>query len=163
MQTDMFDALSQPQTKGYKSSYSSVNGKCPHCGASMKMYWHRMTPHLAKTLVKIYTAISSKGENKIHPHKEMELSTSEHMNMTKLRFHGLIAKVKEKGEVERGYWLITRKGAEFLKGEVGVAKRVQTFRNKVVNHEFDYVYIKQVLGSVPYIESSFDFDLFKGY
>ena len=124
----------------------------------MKMYWHKLTPALVKTLVKIYMKVHDKGENRIHPHNEMDLTTSEHMNMTKLRFHGLIAKCKEDGQVERGYWLITRRGADFLKGELALPRDVQTFRNKVTNHKGDLVKVKDVLGSEPYVQGIDDFE-----
>ena len=132
--------------------------KCPYCGASLKMFWHKLTPGLVLTLVKIHRAIAKKKENRIHTHKEMTLTTSEHMNMTKLRFHGLIAKCRKDGKIERGYWLITRRGAQFLRGEIAVPKRVQTFRNKVVNHDLENVTIKDVMKSTPFFETFEDFE-----
>ena len=133
--------------------------KCPHCGASMKMYWHRLTPVLARSLVKAYSFVSGKGENKFDK-KDLNLSHSEYGNFQKLRFHGLIAKYKEDGVWKKGQWLITRRGAQFLKGQISVPKRVQTFRNKVVDHDFDQVNVKQVIGSYPFVETEFDYDLF---
>lgn len=133
--------------------------RCPHCGASMKMYWQRLTPLLVKTLVKIRSAIIAKGENKIHPHNEMELSTTEHMNMTKLRFHALIAKCKEDGKAERGYWLLTKRGNEFLNGKIQLPDKVLTFRNKVVRHSESLVSISDVLKSEPYVDKVFDYEL----
>ena len=131
---------------------------CPYCGASMKMYWHSLTPSLLKVLVKIYVAVSEKGDNRIHPHKEMKLTASEHMNMTKLRFHGLIAKCKKEGKVERGYWLITRRGGQFLKGEIAIPRDVQTFRNKVTDHKGDMVRVKDIVRSKPVIQNIGDFE-----
>jgi hypothetical protein len=134
---------------------------CSQCGARMKSYWHAITPGLVKMLVKIYSAIASKGENKIHPHKEMELTTTEHMNMTKLRFHGLIAKCKEEGEVQRGFWLITHRGVEFLKGEIQIPSRVQTFRDKVTGHDERLVTVTDVMKSTPYWEKDFSYEIFE--
>lgn len=136
------------------------NNRCPHCGANMKMYWHTLTPSLVKTLIKIYIKISNKGVNQVHPHDEMDLTTSEHMNMTKLRFHGMIAKCRDDAGIRRGYWLITKRGARFLRGEIAVPKKVQTFRNRVVGHSENLVDLVDVLGSEPFIEKEFDFDIF---
>jgi hypothetical protein len=137
------------------------NKYCDYCGARMKMYWHSLTPGLVKTLVKIYKAVAQKGENKIHPHNEMNLTTTEHMNMTKLRFHAMIAKYKENGEIERGYWLITKRGSDFLKGKINVPHRVQTYRNRVKAHDENYVYVKDVIGTEPFWEKEFEYDIFE--
>lgn len=134
---------------------------CTHCGARMKKYWHSITPGLVKTLVKIYEAVSKKGENKIHPHKEMQLTTSEHMNMTKLRFHGLIAKYRDEGEVERGFWVITSRGADFLKGKIQIPGKVLTFRNKVESHDDQMVTITEVMRSEPYWQKEFTYEIFE--
>lgn len=72
----------------------------------------------------IYLAVRAKGVNMVHPRKEIEssdedeirnsngakLSSNEVGNLSRPRFHGLIAKVKG----HRGYYCITRKGGLFL-------------------------------------------------
>lgn len=77
----------------------------------------------------IATAIGKKGINVIHPRKEMEISsranpdykqmvqegilTSNQINnLSRPRFHGLIAKVKN----EPGNYCLTEKGGQFLRG-----------------------------------------------
>lgn len=132
---------------------------CEACGARCKKYWHGLSQGLVRTLIKIYKGISDKKENSINPYHELQLTTVEHMNMTKLRFHGMIAKVKEEGEVQRGYWLITQKGAGFLKG-ARVPTRVQTFRNHVVGHSEDDINITEVMRDAVYWEQNFDYDVF---
>lgn len=75
-------------------------------------------------------AIRRKGVNVVHPGKEMEVPRREWTyeraitegvlpsnfidNFSRVRFHGLIAKVAD----EPGNWCLTRKGAGFLRGEV---------------------------------------------
>lgn len=136
--------------------------KCPYCGASLKKFWHRLTPLNVHALVKFYGAVCKKGKNEIHLLKdlqgtEFELTRHEWNNFTKLRFHALAVKVKNKS----GYWLITKRGADFLKGKQSVPKRVQTFRNKVTDHDLDLINVRQVIGSVPYTEEGFDFDIYE--
>lgn len=70
--------------------------------------------------VKIVKAIARfiqvKGINAVHPRKEMEgtyLTSNEVGNLSRPRFHGLIARVKGNA----GNYLLTTKGAKFLKGE----------------------------------------------
>ena len=132
-----------------------MNNKCEHCGASLKKYWHRITPGLVSALVKFYVAICNKGENDIHLLREMtgeqKLEPHEWNNWTKLRFHGLVAKTDRSG-----YWLLTHRGAEFLKGRLAIPVEVQTYRNEVVGHSDQEVFIKDVVGKLPYFEARED-------
>lgn len=130
---------------------------CETCGASLKKFWHRITPGLVDTLVKSYTVVSSKGEN-VFNRDELALSNSAYTNLYKLRYHGLLAKHKVNGEWHKGEWLITRRGGQFLRGELAIPFRVQTFRNKVIAHDSDLVKIGQVIGQTPYFETNFEFD-----
>jgi len=137
---------------------------CPHCGASMKMYWHHLTPLLVETLVLFYKAVCDKAENCVHMPKDIsELTKTQYNNFQKLRLHGLVAKVKVGGVRKRGHWLITRRGAQFLKGELALPRDVQTFRNRVVGHKGRMVRIGDVLGSEPYVQSidDFEFDIYE--
>lgn len=129
---------------------------CPHCGASLKKYWHRLTPGLVKTLVKFYQGVCNKSENKLTK-DDLELTHSEYGNFQKLRFHALIAKVKVDGHWDRRTWLLTRRGADFLKGRIEVPHRVQTFRNEVIGHDPRTVFVKDVIDLEPYFESYDDF------
>jgi len=135
---------------------------CEHCGASLKKYWHRLTPGMVRALIKANRFVASVKNNKFHLYNDLteenKLTTVEQMNWTKLRFHGLVAKVKTNGDWERGYWLITRRGGQFLKSEISVPVQVQTFRNKVIGHSVEQVLIKDVIKNLPYFDKSFDFD-----
>lgn len=115
-----------------------------------------MTPGLVRTLVKVYAAVSEKRVNEISK-KELQLTHSEYGNFQKLRFHGLIAKYKPEGVWEKGKWLMTSRGADFLKGNLRIPDRVQTFRNRVTDHAEDYVSVKDVIGTEPYWDSVPDF------
>lgn len=141
-----------------------IDEKCPHCGASMKKFWHRLTPGMTNALIKAYTYVSSVGENKFHLYNDLigeyKLTTTEQMNWTKLRFHGLVAKYRENGEWVRGYWVITSRGSDYLKGNIQIPVKVQTFRNKVVDHDTELVTVTDVMRSVPYWQKDFSCDLF---
>lgn len=134
-----------------------LESKCPHCGASLKKYWHVLTPILVKALVKVRKAVYLKGENNIHLLKEMpgdtQLEIHEWNNFTKLRFHGLVAKYKDAdGKHLSGRWLITKRGFAFLRGELEVPARVLTFRNRVVEHDPRMVKLRDVIGMDLYVE-----------
>ena len=134
--------------------------KCPHCGASMKMYWHKLTPGITKALIKMRKAVAVKGKNDIRIDKlppDLALTHIERCNWQKLRMHGLVARVTEDGQVKRGRWLTTAKGNSYLQG-FEVADNVQTFRNKVVNHSPTMTTISEVMHSDPYWQGIDDFD-----
>lgn len=133
--------------------------KCPHCGAAMKKYWHRITPGLVKALVKAYAVVCEKGDYHFTK-KDLDLNHSEYGNFQKLRFHGFIAKHKVDGEWKRGEWILTRRAGDFLTGKIDIPARVQTFRNKVVDHDIIRVTVGEVMKSEPYFEVDFDYSIF---
>lgn len=64
--------------------------------------------------------IQVKGINVVHPRKELEgvyLSSNQVGNLSRPRMHGLIAHYKIQGERKAGNYILTKKGAAFLKGE----------------------------------------------
>lgn len=131
---------------------------CPTCGASLKQHWHRLTPGLVRALIETIRVVHQKGENRVAKH-ELTLEHSAYGNYQKLRFHGLIAKYKEDGVVQRGQWLITKRGADFLANKIAVPHAVQTFHNKVVDHSESRVYLHDVMtdSDIPYFEGYNDF------
>lgn len=104
---------------------------CPHCGAAMTEYVHSLTPGLVKSLVKFGEAISCKGTNDIHLQTEVDLTKNEYNNFQKLRYWGLVHHV-DKSNIKSGRWLLTKLGGQFLRNEIGMPKKVKTFRNKKI-------------------------------
>lgn len=125
---------------------------CPTCHHTSTAYWHKLNPGLVKALIKLRAAVHQYQRNSIDIHHEMNLTTTEAMNWTKLRFHGLVAKVKVDGQVQRGYWLLTSNGAAFLRGELAVPAKVKTLNNHVEDHDRIEVTVEDVMGEVPYFE-----------
>lgn len=135
--------------------------RCGVCEASLKAYWHKLTPLLVNSLIKMRTRVLEKGVNRIHLRNDLNLSKSEYNNFQKLRFHGLIAHCEKNGEREEGYWLLTRRSSDFLKGEQKIPMRVKTFRNRVIEHDKRFTSVSEVIGSTPFLEDNntilFDF------
>lgn len=109
---------------------------------------------MVDALVKFRRAIKEQGRNDLHIYQDLigenELSTAQQMNWTKLRFHGLVAKVKtEDGERKHGHWLLTSRGRRFLDGEISIHRRVQTLNNKVIERDLELVDVRQVLQHQP--------------
>lgn len=127
---------------------------CPHCGANMKAFWHTLNPGLVSVLIKCIEFVHNHDKNEFHLQNDLHLSVNEFSNFTKLRFHALVAKVEGKP----GYWLITARGGQFLRGEIAVPLRVKTFRNKVLEHSKEMIHILQLKGKIPYFEQQYAYE-----
>lgn len=126
---------------------------CPHCGQPIRQYRVGITKMMVNTLVKFRMAILDKGENRIHlindfEGKDYELTRHEWNNFTRCRFHALAVKVKD----DPGYWLLTRRGADFLNGKVAIPKEVWIQNNRVVEHSDELVNITDIVANAPYLE-----------
>ena len=94
-----------------KEFEGAMETECPHCGAKMQAYWHRLTPGIVKALVKMRAGIDRSQVNHINPNTDLdgtdlEMTKNERSNLSKLRFHALIAKYDENHERVQGEWLI---------------------------------------------------------
>lgn len=95
-----------------KIDYKPETCDCCHQTTTYLLGLDRGTVDILK---KIARFIGRKGINCVHPRKEMEgplLSSNQVGNLSRARFHGLIAAVRG----NKGNYLLTRKGADFLKG-----------------------------------------------
>ena len=140
----------------------TTDTQCDHCGAPLRKYWHTLTPGMVSALTKFRRAVHQKNANSIHLRHDMdgtdfELERDEWTNFTKLRYHGLAVHHKDAG---KGYWLLTKRGAAFLRNELAVPKRVQTFRNSVIDHDPNKVMIGDITSEIPRFEylAIIDFD-----
>lgn len=92
---------------------------CTHCNQTIT-YMLRLDKGSAKIMKAMIEGVSKKGKNLIHPAKELDLDLYGDekwflSNLSRPRFHGLIAYADE--EKLKGYYVITRKGGKFLRGE----------------------------------------------
>ena len=120
---------------------------CPTCGASMVVHPQRISKGLAKLLIQFKSKVVELDRNEIHLQKDLSLTNNQFGNFQKLRYHGLIAKVfdKETKLHKSGYWLLTRKGNQFVKGQISTAQSVFTFRNSIVDKSPNMVFISEVM------------------
>jgi hypothetical protein len=120
----------------------------------MIAFWHTLNPGLVSVLIKCIQFVHEHNKNEFHLQHDLHLNVNEFSNFTKLRFHALVAKVEGKA----GYWLITKRGGEFLRGETSVPLRVKTFRNKVLEHSNELIHINQLKGKVPAFEQEYAYE-----
>lgn len=147
-----------PLARAVQKQSVSEDKNCIMCGAGLEKRWHRLTPVLIQALIKAYQIVVEKKENHFSK-RDLDLDHNEYGNFQKLRFHALIAKHKVNGEWHKGDWVITRRGFLFLQGRQSVPTRVQTFRNRVIGHDPELAYIKDIINSQPEIQTVFPFEI----
>lgn len=123
---------------------------CEHCGASLRQRWDRITPGEVEFLIKFRDLVIANNKNLINVPKEMNLSNVEYSDFQKLRYHALIAKHKEDGAAKRGWWVLTHRGNQFVKGEIQIPEKVRVFRNRITGYSDYLVDIKKVMQTDPY-------------
>lgn len=98
-----------------KQKLGYIPDMCPACKQSCT-YVIGIDKGSVDIMKAIARFIGEKGINAVHPRKEMEgkyLTSNQVGNLSRPRMHGLIAHMKG----ERGNYILTKKGASFLKGE----------------------------------------------
>lgn len=130
----------------------SVDNHCVWCKGAVHVTDDRLTPGLVRTLLKMKGAVAIKGANDIRITKltgGLKFSLSEHSNFHKLRKHGLVHWVKKDGKIQRGRWLITHKGWQFLAG-LAVPLTVYTYNDQVVAHSPETTTIYEAIRDEKY-------------
>lgn len=112
---------------------------------SDRIFKHSLSLGLIIVLTKIGEAVKYKGDNKIHMQGDLALTNTEFGNYQKLRYWGLIAKYKdENGHHEKGFWLLTRNGALFLKNQLSIHKSIKTQDNHVIERDIEEIKISDI-------------------
>jgi len=138
---------------------------CPHCGAAMKQWEHRLTPGLVDLLMKFTGAVKRNKKNDVYFQGDVSDNANDCSNFPKLRYFGLIAKVKDDdGNHIQGHWLLTRRGGAFMRGDEAVHRSIKTFRNKIVERNEEKVFIWEVRTdfSRGYFQREFEFTIAEG-
>lgn len=133
-----------------------MKDKCPFCGHTLEPRTESLNRGLVETLEKILHAVVMSGRNDVHLQKDMNLSKNQYNNTQKLRYFGLIAKVKVAGQTNSGRWLITHRGAEFLKGKP-VHKWVKVYNNHLTERSAETVTVNDLLNHDVYWPVKLDY------
>jgi hypothetical protein len=106
---------------------------CECCGAKIYRYWHKLNKPLCQALLKFF---ETGREKKV---SDLGLSHSQICNFQKLKYWGLIKKSTGK------LWKITHDGTMFCLGQLSIADRVQTFRDRPVKYSEKLIDIAGIL------------------
>lgn len=96
------------------------------------VYRKPMNGPVLSALMKMQRKVWELGKNEVHKTRDLDLNPSESSNLSSLRQAGLIAPSREK---KSGWWLITRKGGQFLRGEIPIAAAVHTMANHPIKNQ----------------------------
>lgn len=137
---------------------------CPTCGQTTT-YLLSIDHGTVEVLKAIARFIGRKGINIVHPRKEMEgayLSSNQVGNLSRARFHGLIASVAK----NPGNYLLTTKGAAFLRGAIvprtAIVSKAEGRQIGYHEEDRDLCTIKDFLGAGEYWEG-INYDITAGY
>jgi hypothetical protein len=172
-----------------KNKYAFEPEICDGCGQS-KTYLLPIDWGTAVIVKAVAARIRAKQINIVHPTKEMEvpgdewsydravtegvLTSTQIGNFTRARVHGLIAR----HQTETGNWLLTKKGAQFLRGDripnLAVIKKCRKVADedaREASHKVDYFMpetysctIHEIMrpGSKTPVWEGIDFDIVEG-
>ena len=159
-----------------KNKYGFTPEICKCCGQA-RTYLLPIDWGTTVILKAVAAAVRNKGINMIHPTKEMEMPSSNWTyyaaihhgmltstqigNMTRARVHGLIARSQK----EAGNWVLTRKGAAFLRGEriprlAVIEKTRKTEGGR--SHKIDYFKPEENTCTVHEINTNEDIPVWEG-
>lgn len=104
--------------------------KCPACGQHVQLYDYKLFATSAFALIELYKL--GNGYHHISEYAEAGKNKQRAPHFAELRFWGLI-EASTNNDITRkasGYWKITAKGEQFVKGEISVPSRILIFNNK---------------------------------
>lgn len=139
----------------------STETRCSHCGAQVKIWKKVLSKGLVMILKKFAGQVIASRKNDVNI-TEIGLSHTEICVFQQLRYFGLVAKVKnEEGQKIASRYLLTRRGAKFLKNEEAVSIWVKTFRNRIEERSEEKAYFSDILTEhgAEFFNTSFEFDI----
>lgn len=129
---------------------SENNGKCDRCQRKISIYRYPINKQAAEVLRAMREEVERVGANEVNFSK-LNLPYRLESQRTKMRLHGLIARVQKDGRKIRNTWLITTKGADFLSGEP-IDKTVVVFDNQLLGHEGEKITVHSLNDDAGYAE-----------
>lgn len=137
--------------KDWKVTISEKGGNCPCCGKWGKVYKHRITEAMAKSLLWM---ASTKGTDWIDMPREAPRNIIQTYTFATLHWWGLIEQhpkvLGEDGELQQkkftGHWRVTPTGLQFAKGQVEVPKHIYLYDNQLVDMSTETAPIRDCFG-----------------
>lgn len=137
--------LDNEQVVALEKEAERHDGKCGTCHQTIKIYRYKLNKTHAQFLRAMAKEVANIGVNDIDI-ATIGIAYSVRSQVTKIRQHGLIARVKNAAgaQIPRR-WLVTKKGWMWLNGEA-IPSKVVIYNNQVLGHDGGPVTIYDVLG-----------------
>jgi len=103
---------------------------CNCCGAKMVTYRHTLNKGLVSALVKLSKEPNSTGKIS----KLKGITHNQIANFQKLRYWGLVSKVKDTGK-----WSVTLRGKKFVANELIIFDKAYSYRGQVAERLEDFI------------------------
>lgn len=118
---------------------------CPCCGQFVKKYPRKLTASMAVGLISLYSQ-TKHTTAPIHIKKIARVNGGE---FAQLKRWELIRDADNHDSYKRksGFWFITRKGVDFIKGNLQVPMYCDTYNGKTLGFSEEMTTIKQALGN----------------
>lgn len=155
MTNNKFTGTTIAEGKSYLRANFHDGCVCPACGQTTRAYRRPITSAMCVVLFLMYRQFRNEESSTLSEYihvenllKEAHCSASSRGDFPKLKHWGLIdAKSynREDGSSRNGYYRITEKGEQFLKGEIKIASHVIIFNNKVLGFSSDTIDIHKAL------------------
>lgn len=123
--------------------------RCPACGQNVKLYPRLLSSSMAYALILIDKHTRDGKFRHIENHfKELDIPSSIRGDFAKLVYWGLIEKYqqqREDGSNRNGYYRITEKGSDFVKGKISVVDRMFVYNQQIQGYGKDEITIFDAL------------------
>lgn len=140
---------------------SEAQKQCVCCLTPLEAKWYVISYTVASLLKAMYNDVLEAGVN-IVDLKALEarggITYNEKSASSIARFHGLIAKRKVNGVHVPNEWVITTRGAQFLRNIIKLPRKVKVYRNRVVDHWHEEVSVIDILGNDPRVAATLPFE-----
>lgn len=141
------------QAEALQKEAKENDGKCSHCGHAINIYDYPVNKVMVAFLKKMAEMTDELQSREIDVEKVSTVN-HERTQITKLRVHGLIAKVKDAdGHHRARMWIITKKGWGFLRGEE-IPRKVVIYNNQVLGHVGGMTSVKRIDGASDEFEKT---------
>lgn len=119
--------------------------RCPCCNSYLKVYKRSIYSKPARELISLYR--KGGADKYVHMSEFMGKGTGGG-DLAKARFFGLIHQAANTNRHKKtnGYWILTQKGVDFVRGEAVIDKYALVYQNNVLGFAGQKVDIKECLG-----------------
>jgi hypothetical protein len=142
------DTLKEGKERFFQEVERSKGGFCPCCGRFGKVYKRKLNRPMANGLIWLFKMFLANGEKFV----SIGDAAPRHVvrnggSLASNRWWGFVEeRLNPKKQRTSGYWKITPKGREFIRGEITVPSHCVLFNNSIQSFSGELIDISYALG-----------------